>query len=76
MTDKDGADDYDSFAFVPDRIDQITASGLKQLHEALNERNRAKLRSVPIEEQGALLWALVDKDTIDVDLTDGRLRSR
>jgi hypothetical protein len=56
---------------VPDRIDAITASGLVEMHEALNERNTAKLESLPIEDQGIMLWKMVEKGTIDVDLTSG-----
>jgi hypothetical protein len=47
MTDVSGRDDsrgdeteYDPFEYVPDRIDQITASGLEQLHDALADRKK------------------------------------
>ena len=59
---------YDPFEFVPDRVDQVTASGLVELHEALNDRNRARLESVPIETQGLLLWKLVEKGHIDLSV--------
>lgn len=73
MTADDGSASaaYDPFAYVPDRIDAVTASGLVQLHKPLNARNRATLRSVLLKEQGALLWALVEEGTVDVDLTAG-----
>ena len=63
--------EYNPFAFVPGRIDAVSASGLKQLHAALSERNRAKLVSLPIEEQAALLWNLVEHGAVDVDLRWG-----
>jgi hypothetical protein len=76
MTDVSGRDDsrgdeteYDPFEYVPDRIDQITASGLEQLHDALADRNKARLRSVPVEQQAGILWSLVEKEVIDVDVT-------
>ena len=63
--------EYDPFAFVPERIDAVSASGLKQLHAAPSERNRAKLVSLPIEEQAALLWTLVEHGAVDVDMHRG-----
>ena len=63
--------EYDPFAFVPERIDAVSASGLEQLHAALSEHNRAKLVSLPIEEQAALLWDLVKRGAVDVDLRRG-----
>ena len=62
----DATAEYGPFAHVPDRIDQITASGLEQLHDALNEDNRMKLHSIPVKQQGALLWSLVEQGTIDL----------
>ena len=32
-----GEDEYDPFEYVPDRIDAISASGLVEMHDALNE---------------------------------------
>ena len=66
------AEEYDPFEYVPDQIDQITASGLEQLHDALAERNKRKLRSVPVGQQAGILWSLVDKGAIDLDLTIGQ----
>jgi len=63
--------EYNPSASVPGRIDAVSASGLKQLHAALSERNRAKLVSLPIEEQAALLWNLVEHGAVDVDLRRG-----
>ena len=68
----DTSEEYDPFEYVPDRIDQITASGLEQLHNALADRNKRKLRSVEIEQQAGILWSLVDKGAIDLDLTVGQ----
>jgi len=65
----DAEREYDPFEHVPDQIDQITASGLSQLHGALADRNKAKLRSVPIEEQAGILWSLVEKGAIDLNVT-------
>jgi protein tyrosine phosphatase (PTP) superfamily phosphohydrolase (DUF442 family) len=61
--------DYDPFEYVPDRIDGITASGLEQMYDALAERNKAKLRSVEVETQAMILWGLVEKGTISLDVT-------
>ena len=69
-----GEDEYDPFEYVPDRIDAISASGLVEMHEALNEQNTVKLESMPIEEQALMLWKMVEKGVIDVDLTDGSQR--
>lgn len=68
---REGEAEYDPFEYVPDRIDAITANGLVEMHEALNEQNTAKLESLPIEDQGVMLWKMVEKGTIDVDLTSG-----
>lgn len=62
---------YNPHKHVPDRIDKITADGLVKLHEALNERNAERLRSVPPEEQKRLLWRLVRKNTISVEIGEG-----
>lgn len=70
--DHDGPREYDPFEYVPDRIDQITGSGLEQLHDALADRNKAKFRSVPVEKQAGILWSLVEKGTVDLDVTDPR----
>ena len=69
-----GEDEYDPFEQVPDRIDAISASGLVEMHEALNEENTAKLESLPIEDQAIMLWKMVEKGVIDVDLTEGSQR--
>ena len=69
-----GEDEYDPFEHVPDRIDAISASGLVEMHDALNEQNTAKLESLPIEDQAIMLWKMVEKGVIDVDLTDGSRR--
>ena len=63
------SEEYDPFAYVPDRIDQVTASGLDQLHDALEPSRQAKLRSVAIETQAAILWDLVENGTISLDVT-------
>jgi len=67
-----GEDEYDPFEHVPDRIDAISASGLIEMHEALNELNTARLESLPVEGQAVMLWNMVEKGVIDVDLTEGR----
>jgi len=64
-----GADEYDPFEYVPDRIDAISASGLVQMHGALNEQNTARLESLPVENQAIMLWKMVESGVIDVDLT-------
>ena len=68
------AGEYDPFEYVPDRIDAISASGLVEMHEALNEQNTVKLESMPIEEQAIMLWKMVEKGVIDVGLTEGSRR--
>ena len=70
----EGEDEYDPFEHVPDRIDAISASGLVEMHEALNEQNTAKLESMPIEDQAIMLWKMVEKGVIDVGLTEGSRR--
>ena len=60
--------DYDPFEYVPDRIDQVTASGLEQLYAALTEANQPKLRSVEVEQQAGLLWILVEEGAISLDI--------
>ena len=70
------SEEYDPFEHVPDRTDQITASGLSHLHDALADRNKRKLRSVPVEQQAGILWSLVDKGAIDLDITAGREADR
>jgi riboflavin biosynthesis pyrimidine reductase len=67
-----GEDEYDPFEHVPGRIDAISASGLIEMHEALNELNTARLESLPVEGQAVMLWNMVEKGVIDVDLTEGR----
>jgi riboflavin biosynthesis pyrimidine reductase len=42
------------------------------MHEALNELNTARLESLPVEGQAVMLWNMVEKGVIDVDLTEGR----
>jgi hypothetical protein len=69
-----GEEEYDPFEYVPDRIDAISASGLVEMHDALNEENTAELESLPIEDQAIMLWKMVEKGVIDVDLTDGSRR--
>ena len=61
--------DYDPFECVPDRIDQVTASGLEQLYAALNEENQAKLRSAEVEQQAGMLWTFVEEGAISLDVT-------
>jgi hypothetical protein len=73
-TERAGKDEYDPFKHVPDRIDAISASGLVEMHDALNEENTAQLESLPIEDQAIMLWKMVEKGVIDVDLTDGSRR--
>ena len=70
----EGEDEYDPFEQVPDRIDAISASGLVEIHDALNEENTAKLESMPIEDQAIMLWKMVEKGVIDVGLTEGSRR--
>ena len=70
----ENAGEYDPFEYVPDRIDAISASGLVEMHEALNEENTAKLESLPIEDQAIMLWQMVENGVIDVDLTEGSRR--
>jgi len=70
----ESAGEYDPFEYVPDRIDAISASGLVEMHDALNEQNTVKLESMPIEEQAIMLWKMVEKGVIDVDLTEGGRR--
>ena len=67
-----GEDEYDPFEHVPDRIDAISASGLVEMHEALNEQNTARLESLPVEDQVIMLWKMVENGVIDVYLTEGR----
>ena len=62
-------DDYDPFEYVPDRIDAVTASGLAQVYDALADRNRRRLASLPIEQQGVLLWNLVEQGAVNLDVT-------
>ena len=69
-----GEDEYDPFEYVPDRIDAISASGLVEMHDALNEENTAQLESLSIEDQAIMLWKMVEKGVIDVDLTEGSRR--
>ena len=69
-----GEDEYDPFEHVPDRIDAISASGLVEMHDALNEENTAQLESLPIEDQAIMLWKMVEKGMIDVDLTEASRR--
>ena len=57
------------FEHVSDRIDQVTASGLDQRHDALESSRQTKLRSVEIETQAAILWNLVEQGTINLDIT-------
>jgi hypothetical protein len=73
MSDED-EDEYDPFEHVPSRIDAISASGLVEMHEALNEQNTVKLESMSIEDQAIMLWKMVEKGVIDVDLTEGSQR--
>ena len=65
-----GEEKYDPFKHVPDRIDAVSASGLVEMHDALNEENTAELESLPIENQAIMLWKMVEKGVIDVDLTE------
>ena len=60
--------EYDPYEHVPDRIDQVTASGLEQLHDALDTENAARLRSVAVETQANLLWKLVEEGAIDLNI--------
>jgi hypothetical protein len=62
----DSPDGYDPFAFVPERISPITASGLAWLDEQLHEQNKARLRALPIERQATILAALLEAGTIGV----------
>ena len=62
----DGADEYDPFEFVPDRISPITAHGLAWLDDQLDEENTARLRSLPVEHQVTVLAGLVETSAIGV----------
>ena len=73
MNDESAGED-DPFEHVPDQIDVISASGLVEMHDALNEENTAQLESLSIEDQAIMLWKMVEKGVIDVDLTDGSRR--
>ena len=70
MTDADeqdreqGGEEYDPHQYVPDRIDILTADGLVQLHEALNDENAARLRGEEPEFQAVLFWDMVEKGVI------------
>jgi hypothetical protein len=44
------------------------------MHDALNEENTAQLESLPIEDQAIMLWEMVEKGVIDVDLTEASRR--
>jgi len=70
------ADEYDPFEYVPDRIDQVTASGLEQLYAALTEENQAKLRSVEVEQQAGMLWTLIEEGAISLDMASCQEASR
>ena len=70
----ENAREYDLFEYVPDRIDIVSASGLVEMHDALNEESTARLESLPIEDQAIMLWRMVEKGVIDVDLTEGSRR--
>ena len=56
--------------YVPDRIDAISASGLVEMHDALNDENTVELESLPIEDWAIMLWKMVEKGVIDADLTE------
>ena len=58
----DGADEYDPFEFVPDRISPITAHGLAWL----DEENTTRLRSLPVEHQVTVLAGLMETSAIGV----------
>ena len=62
----DGADEYDPFAFVPERISPITAHGLAWLDEQLHEENTARLRSLPTEGQATVLAGRMEIGAIGV----------
>jgi len=62
----DGADDYDPFEFVPERISPITAAGLAWLDQQLHEENKARLRSLPVERQASVLAGLMETGAIGV----------
>ena len=68
VDDRASAAGWDPFEFVPDRIDLVTASGLVELHNALNDRNTASLRGEEIEVAAHILWDLVDKGAIDLSV--------
>ena len=68
--------EYNPSEYVPDRIDQVTASGLEQLYAALNEENQAKLRSIEVEQQAGLLWILVEEGAISLDMASRQEASR
>ena len=73
-SESNGENEYDPFEYVPGRIDVISASGLVEIHDALNEENTAQLESLPIEDQAIMLWKMVEDSVIDVDLTEASRR--
>ena len=64
-------DDYNPRQYVPDVIDQVTASGLEEMHDSLNAINRARLEGEDIAVQAHLLWEMVEKGAIDLDMSGG-----
>ena len=59
-----GGEEYDPYQYVPDRIDILSADGLVQMHEALNDENAARLRAEDPEVQAVLFWDMVETGVI------------
>ncbi|WP_241431181.1 hypothetical protein [Halococcus thailandensis] len=68
-TQDDDSDTFDPHQHVPDEIDYITADGIEQVHEHLNDENAAIYAASSVEEQAAFLWKMVDQDVIDLSLS-------
>lgn len=60
------------FQHVPDRVDIITADGIEQVHDSLNDTNAAVYAASSVEEQAAFLWKMVDYGVIDLTLGERR----
>lgn len=62
--------DFDPHQHVPDRIDYITADGIKQVHDSLSDENAAEYAQAPVERQAMFLWEMVDRGVIDLKIGD------
>ena len=66
--DNDNNDSVNPHRHVPDEIDYITADGIEQVHDHLNDENAAIYAASSVEEQAAFLWKMVDQGVIDLSL--------